>query len=258
MIEPIREMHVARIDDLWRLQIAHRGSKWEVRLIKRGSKAQTIVGEWGNFEEAKAQSVPKAREILARRGVTIGPLDWQERFVPSPTFETQLRRNRDRYRTVLGIASGLIAVGAAILLSFPQSGLFSQSRTNEIEIATLKAQTAEQNAELAALRAAIAKGGTSTQVPQVVATLQTDVTSLRSKMADYEAAVGDEPAKRLAVPLLRKDMDTLKEEHKTDLNALHEEVSRTFDTMKWLLGLLGFTNLAALVPGWLSRKTKDA
>ena len=77
-------------------------------------------------------------------------------------------------------------------------------------------------------------------------------------MADYEAAVGDEPAKRLAVPLLRKDMDTLREEHKNDLTAIHEEVSRTFDMMKWLLGLLGFTNLAALVPVLLGRKSKDA
>ena len=62
--------------------------------------------------------------------------------------------------------------------------------------------------------------------------------------------------KKPAIPMLRKDLDILRDEHKADLNSVHDEINRTFDLMKWLLGVIGLGGIATGVFNWLGKPGK--
>jgi len=69
-----------------------------------------------------------------------------------------------------------------------------------------------------------------------VAVLKADVDGLRSEVKRLTEAVGQSPEKALAVPLLRKDMDNLREGYRHDLDATQSEINHVYDLSKWFLG----------------------
>ena len=54
--------------------------------------------------------------------------------------------------------------------------------------------------------------------------------------------------------MLRKDLDSLREQSKADIAAVHEEMTRTFDLMKWLLGLVGAGSLVSGLSSLFTRR----
>jgi len=87
-----------------------------------------------------------------------------------------------------------------------------------------------------------------------ISTLESKLSSLSSRLDDFEAALGDEPTKRLGTVMLRKDLDSLREQSKADIAAVHEEMTRTFDLMKWLLGLVGAGSLVSGLSSLFTRR----
>lgn len=65
-------------------------------------------------------------------------------------------------------------------------------------------------------------------------------------MKMLDDAIGESPDKSLAVPLLRKDLDNLKDSYHRDLDSTQAEINRVYDQNKWFLGLM-FTMALGLI-----------
>jgi hypothetical protein len=76
------------------------------------------------------------------------------------------------------------------------------------------------------------------------------VAEVKSQDAKIAQMLEADPEKALSVPLLRKDVDDLRDESRRDNDALRGQMSQMYDTTKWIIGLIAagvigtaFTNL---------------
>jgi hypothetical protein len=77
-----------------------------------------------------------------------------------------------------------------------------------------------------------------------VAKLSVELGSARSELRHLTDAVGESPEKALALPLLRKDMDNLRDSYRRELDATQVEINRVYDQNKWFIGLMITMTLA--------------
>jgi hypothetical protein len=64
------------------------------------------------------------------------------------------------------------------------------------------------------------------------------VGDLNSREAKIESVILENPAKALEMPLLRRDLDNVKESQQAALVNLKDSVDRIYDLNKWLLGAM--------------------
>jgi hypothetical protein len=62
-----------------------------------------------------------------------------------------------------------------------------------------------------------------------------DLTTHQTKI---ESVILENPSKALEVPLLRRDLDNVKEQQQANVVAMRESVDRIYDLNKWLLGAM--------------------
>ncbi len=60
----------------------------------------------------------------------------------------------------------------------------------------------------------------------------------QADIAKLNAAIQQSPDKALAVPLLRKDFDNMRDMYRHDLENTQSEISRVYDQNKWFIGLM--------------------
>jgi hypothetical protein len=68
--------------------------------------------------------------------------------------------------------------------------------------------------------------------------LTTSVGDLNSREAKIETVILQNPAKALKMPLLRRDLDNIKESQQAAIVILKDSVDRIYDINKWLLGAM--------------------
>jgi len=83
---------------------------------------------------------------------------------------------------------------------------------------------------------ALSQPSSSTQVSAQLQAVSTTVGDLQSRLSTLEGAIVRSPDKALEIPLLRKDLDDLKNQGSSAISALQQDVSRQYDLMKWVLG----------------------
>jgi uncharacterized protein (DUF3084 family) len=89
--------------------------------------------------------------------------------------------------------------------------------------------------------------------------MDTALTDLKARHAKLEDAILTNPAKAIEVPLLRKDLDNLKDSQQQNLLALQQGVDRIYDLNKWLLGAMAVSIITLAISNVLSgRKKKPA
>ena len=66
------------------------------------------------------------------------------------------------------------------------------------------------------------------------------------KLEALEAAITEDPAKALAVPILRKDLDNAEKSIKAELIQTQAEIDRMYDQNKWFIGLMFTIALSVL------------
>jgi cell division protein FtsB len=71
-----------------------------------------------------------------------------------------------------------------------------------------------------------------------IANLSARVASLENHMEALDAALGQSPEKAVAVLVLRKDLDNLKDSYRQDLGSTQAEINRPYDQNKWFIGLM--------------------
>jgi len=61
---------------------------------------------------------------------------------------------------------------------------------------------------------------------------------LESKVENLNNIILDNPEKAISIPLLKNEMQHLKDQNEKDSRALKEEIARAYDTNKWIIGLV--------------------
>lgn len=80
-------------------------------------------------------------------------------------------------------------------------------------------------------------GGKGTN-ESVMRTLDGRLSKLDTRLAALEEAIMTNPSKALALPLLRKDVDTMAERYRTDISVVRDEVGRVYTLTQWFIGLM--------------------
>lgn len=114
---------------------------------------------------------------------------------------------------------------------------YSQQRMIDLEsdIATIKAQ-------LEGIQELPSDLPVSSKVKEIEAKIDT----VNGKLDSLNKAILESPEKALALPLLRRDMDSLQKQYVSAVSNLEQEVSRAYDIFKWVTGtiFLGVISLA--------------
>jgi len=79
---------------------------------------------------------------------------------------------------------------------------------------------------------------------------------LKTRHTKLEDAILTNPAKAIEVPLLRKDLDNLKDSQQQNLLALQQGVDRVYDLNKWLLGAMAVSIITLAISNVLRGKKK--
>jgi hypothetical protein len=69
---------------------------------------------------------------------------------------------------------------------------------------------------------------------------------LTARITALEGVLVSEPAKALAVPLLKKDVDDLLDREKTDVSEIRGEIAQLYTFAEWLFGTFAASGLALL------------
>lgn len=118
------------------------------------------------------------------------------------------------------------------------------------QVTVLKAQLETLRQQVDTLRPT-ATGTPPTDVE--VRGLSQAITELDKRQKRLEDAIARDPAPALELPLLRRDMDNLKEAQAQSLESMRQSINQILDLNKWLLGGGALSVLALAVSTLLGR-----
>jgi hypothetical protein len=84
--------------------------------------------------------------------------------------------------------------------------------------------------------------------------LEASVKDIASRQDRLEAAIMQDPTKAVAVPILRHDLDSLKDSQQASIAALKDSVDRIYDLSKWLLGAMAISIVTLAIVNLLKQK----
>ena len=92
-------------------------------------------------------------------------------------------------------------------------------------------------------------------IPQDVAVaaklveIETQIASLTQQVTVINNAIMDSPGKALEIPILKRDISSLEKQYVSTTQALEREITRAYDTIKWVIGtiILSILGLGASV-----------
>lgn len=208
---------------------------------------------------------------------SIGVLPSYESLLSSSVLQG-VRKGKDKKKDtakkwsniVAGMASS-IAVAATVAMSI---GLVfeSDSRTlgNKeltVEVASMKTEVIDSKVALKKLENELTevKVGLNSlsSLPDEqkwkieVSKLHANVSVLSEKLTALESALTTDPAKALAVPILRKDLENTEKTLKLELLRTRAELERMYDQNKWFIGLMftiALSVLGMVASSWFNRK----
>jgi hypothetical protein len=161
---------------------------------------------------------------------------------------------------ILGVAVSIIAFFTG---SFFQQEVSLQTRLTiafkeiEVALAEQKANVSRISLQLKGLQSHL---GSITSVPTEnalnigIQKLQTSVDDVSSRETKLEAVIMQIPANALDTPLLRRDLDNLKDTQQVALSSLKDSVDRIYDLNKWLLGAMAISIVTLAVGNLLKPK----
>jgi hypothetical protein len=86
----------------------------------------------------------------------------------------------------------------------------------------------------------------NSEVSVQIAALRAELDGAIKRMETLENALLENPTRALSLPLLRKDLHNLEEDHQRDLDASAKAIDRIYDQNKWFIGLM-FTMAVGLI-----------
>ena len=149
----------------------------------------------------------------------------------------------------------------AIILSLAAGvlGIYT-NKTSEVDLkfADLKASenitasTINLENDIKAIRSRI---DALSKIPQDVAIsaklseIETKVATIAKQISVINNAIMDSPGKALEIPILKRDIASLEKQYVSTTQALEREITRAYDTIKWVIGtiILSILGLGASV-----------
>lgn len=83
---------------------------------------------------------------------------------------------------------------------------------------------------------------------------------IENKLNALNILIMDNPEKAISIPILRGEINHLKEQNGNDVKSLREEIARSYDTNKWIVGLVCtmlISIIALNISNLLSKSKKD-
>lgn len=82
-----------------------------------------------------------------------------------------------------------------------------------------------------------------------IAEIETDIATLKENMDGINSVIMETPQKALQIPILRKDIEALRNELLVGMKSIEREVSRAYETIRWVIGtiLFGILSLSASI-----------
>jgi cell fate (sporulation/competence/biofilm development) regulator YmcA (YheA/YmcA/DUF963 family) len=153
-------------------------------------------------------------------------------------------KNFEVIGTLVAIMAGVLGVAATATNFFshaPRIYTFNLAEATinaSKQISVLKDSVAELQKSQVENQALLNKLSGARPATVQIGKLSSQVDSLQNQIKLLEDAVGQSPEKALAVPLLKKDMDNLKNSYRRDLDSTQSEINRVYDQNKWFIGLM--------------------
>lgn len=159
---------------------------------------------------------------------------------------------------VAGMASSItVALTAAMIfgLVFDESKTLNNTElaqkisSIELEKENLRKEVSSLNSELLTLKSsldAIAKIPDEHGWKSEASKISVSIDRLDARLEALESAITEDPAKALAVPILRKDLDNTEKSLKAELAQTKSEIDRMYDQNKWFIGLMFTIALSVL------------
>lgn len=87
--------------------------------------------------------------------------------------------------------------------------------------------------------------------------LRSEMERIDGRLAKLEGAIMRRPDSALAIPMIRRDLDHLKDSNAQAIGAIKNSVDQVYDLAKWLIGALAVGVLSLAVTNLLTRRKED-
>lgn len=231
--------------------IEYRQDAWHAKIGPDDNPTAHTVGTFESFKEAKTAVLARITDEFKKDDKVLPPtITWTsvKAMLPESNVNKSVRKVSSEVVPVIIGAVGLVMS----LYVWGIGKTPGASLSSVADVLKLSVQIADTRTELRKLKEAIEAPSTNSN-PSDLSAVKSDVKSLKERFAGFETALGESLDKRLAVPMLRKDLDSIKEQYKGDLAAVDARLSLVVDLMKWLLGIIGLGGLASGLSNWLAR-----
>ena len=91
-------------------------------------------------------------------------------------------------------------------------------------------------------------------VPEPISQLQRRLDQIEQRQERLERIIVEDPNKALELPLLRRDIEAVKENEEVSSEATRRSVEQVYDLSKWLIGAIALAVLSLAVNTFLRRK----
>ena len=160
--------------------------------------------------------------------------------------------NTSKASIVTAILGAVVAiVGAVITATFDR----------QVELAGIKFEPTQQvrlsdyrdlEAELDLIKSQVSALNSipeETVVSVKLAKVEVEIEQLASKLDALNKVIMQSPEKAIEIPMLKRDISSLQKQYEYAVESLQNQITRAYDTMKWVIGtiVLGILGLAASI-----------
>lgn len=164
-------------------------------------------------------------------------------------FELESRRRKNislilNYMSII-VAGITLSIFASKYFFTDYSSDFSNSLSHSIKIDDLKNQIVSLKSELKKekkISDSLKKNNLKTEVD--ISSLR--VLKLENAVQNLNKVILEDPEKAVSIPLLKSDIEHLKEQNQNDIKVMREEIAKAYDTNKWIIGLVS-TMLVSII-----------
>lgn len=152
------------------------------------------------------------------------------------------------------LVAAMIGIGPQILVE-PER---TEAKIKVSELAEINSRIETAHRDIAKLRQgqeALLRQPSSDPAAVQLRLVNERLQTVEQRQVRIERAILNDPAKALEVPLLRRDIESVREANTQSLAAVRQSVDQVYDLSKWLLGALVIGILSLAISNFLTKKS---
>jgi hypothetical protein len=167
---------------------------------------------------------------------------WPEGHKTEPR-RTEVKKGQ-RLASITSTAFALLGTVLAVIATvywdksiYPPIPSWSDAETIKT-VAELKIEVGDLRKQIKVMETSLTSTKSQKPTDIEVSLLSSRIGNIENQIKALADALGQTPDKALSVPLLRKDLENLKETNHRDLEVVEAEVNRVYDQNKWFIGIM--------------------